>query len=254
MILLLDIGNTSTKIATYNAKTNKISNFKSYLSCKNKTISKILIYNKDKNIKFALVSSVVPGIYRVIKNTLMKNKIKVHELKDKIIKKKIKINLKKKFQVGSDRIANAIGSLNYYKKNCVILDFGTTTTFDIADMKNIYQGGIIAPGINLALKSLNKFTAKLPLISISNQKNVIGKDTKSAINSGVFIGYTCLINGILEKIRRQTKKKYLVVLTGGYSQIFKNTINLKTVINKNITLYGLGVVVNQNKKVFNEVR
>ncbi len=254
MILLLDIGNTSTKIATYNIKTNKLSNYKSYVSCKKKTVSNILVYNKNKNIKFVLVSSVVPSIYRIIKSTLKKSKIKVYELKDKIIKKKIKINLKKKFQVGSDRIANVIGSLNYYKKNCVILDFGTTTTFDIADMTNVYQGGIIAPGINLALKSLNKFTAKLPLISLSNQKNVIGKDTRSAINSGVFIGYTCLINGILEKIRSQTKKKYLVILTGGYSKIFKNKINFKTVINKNITLYGLGVIVNHNKKFFNEAR
>ena len=139
-----------------------------------------------------------------------------------------------------------------YKKNCIILDFGTTTTFDVADTPNIYQGGIITLGINLALKSLNQFTAKLPLIDISNQKKVIGKDTKSAINSGVYIGYSCLINGILEKIIKQTKKKYLVVLTGGYSKIFKKSIKFKSVVNKDITLYGLAIIVKQNKKVFNE--
>ena len=101
---------------------------------------------------------------------------------------------------------------------------------------------------------MSEFTAKLPLIKIFYQKNVIGKNTKSAINSGVYIGYSCLINGIIEKIIKQTKKKYLIVLTGGYSKIFKKNINYKTVVNKNITLHGLAMTAKENKKIFNEVR
>ena len=254
MILLVDIGNTSTKVATYDIKTNKVKNYSSFLTCKKNTILKIIKYKKNKKIKFSFISSVVPNIYKIIKKNLNKNKIKVFEFKDKKIIKNIKINVNKKLQVGSDRIANAIGSINYYKKNCIIIDFGTATTFDIALIKNIYEGGIIAPGINLSLRSLSELTAKLPLIKISYQKNVIGKNTKSAINSGVFIGYSCLINGIIEKIIKQTKKKYLVVLTGGYSKIFKKNINYKTVINKNITLHGLAITVKENKKIFNEFR
>ena len=254
MILLVDIGNTSTKVATYDIKTNKVKNYSSFLTCKKNTILKIIKYKKNKKIKFSFISSVVPNIYKIIQKKLNKNKIKVFEFKDKKIIKNIKLNVNKKIQVGSDRIANAIGSLNYYKKNCIIIDFGTATTFDVALIKNIYEGGIIAPGINLSLRSLSEFTAKLPLIKISYQKNVIGKNTKSAINSGVFIGYSCLINGIIEKIIKQTKKKYLVVLTGGYSKIFKKNINYKTVINKNITLHGLAMTVKENKKIFNEFR
>ena len=254
MILLVDIGNTSTKVATYDIKTNKVKNYSSFCTCKKNTILKIIKYKKNKKIKFSFISSVVPNIYKIIKKNLNKHKIKVFEFKDKKIIKNIKINVNKKLQVGSDRIANAIGSINYYKKNCIIIDFGTATTFDIALIKNIYEGGIIAPGINLSLRSLSEFTAKLPLIKISYQKNVIGKNTKSAINSGVFIGYSCLINGIIEKIIKQTKKKYLVVLTGGYSKIFKKNINYKTVINKNITLHGLAITVKENKKIFNEFR
>ena len=254
MILLVDIGNTSTKVATYDIKTNKVKNYSSFLTCKKNTILKIIKYKKNKKIKFGFISSVVPNIYKIIQKKLNKNKIKVFEFKDKKIIKNIKLNVNKKIQVGSDRIANAIGSLNYYKKNCIIIDFGTATTFDVALIKNIYEGGIIAPGINLSLRSLSEFTAKLPLIKISYQKNVIGKNTKSAINSGVFIGYSCLINGIIEKIIKQTKKKYLVVLTGGYSKIFKKKINYKTVINKNITLHGLAMTVKENKKIFNEFR
>ena len=82
MILLLDIGNTSTKLATYNIKTNQIKNYISFLTCKKNIISKVLFYNQNKNIKYALISSVVPSIYKIIKNTIKKNKIKVHELKD----------------------------------------------------------------------------------------------------------------------------------------------------------------------------
>jgi type III pantothenate kinase len=155
-----------------------------------------------------MTTSVVPKKYNFLKKTVIKKKIKIFEFKDKNILKDIKINLAKKNQVGSDRLTNAYGALNYYKKNCIIVDFGTTTTFDIADFRNIYQGGVIAPGISLSLTALNQFTAKLPLIKITKQKKVIGKDTKSAINSGVFLGYACLINGILNKIFHQTKKKY----------------------------------------------
>ena len=238
MILLIDIGNTSTKAATYNIKTNKLKNYASFLTCKKNITLKIINYIKNKRITHCLISSVVPAIYNTIKKNLIKNKIKVFEFKEKKIKKNIMINTAKKHQVGSDRIVNAIGSLNYYKKNCIIIDFGTATTFDLALTKNIYQGGIIAPGINLSLKSLSEFTEKLPLIKISYQ--------------GVYIGYSCLINGIIEKIIKQTKKKYLVVLTGGYSKIFKQNINYKTVINKNITLHGLATTVKGNKKIFNE--
>jgi len=254
MILLIDIGNTSTKVAIYDFRTNKVKNYASFLTCKENILLKINKYKKYKKIKYSLISSVVPNFYKIIKKSLSKNKIKVFEFKDKRIKKNIMINVTKKFQVGSDRIVNAIGSLNYYKKNCIIVDFGTTTTFDVALTKNIYQGGVIAPGINLSLSSLSKFTAKLPLIKIFRQKNVIGKDTRSAINSGVYIGYSCLINGIIEKIIKQTKKKYLVVLTGGYSRIFKKNINYKTVINKNLTIHGLAVTVKENKQIFYEDR
>ena len=252
MILLIDIGNTSIKIATYEAKRNKIKNTVCLPTHSNKSISLINHYIKKNNIKIILATSVVPKIYNSIKSSVTRKKIKIYEFKDKKIIKFIKINIKKKSQVGSDRIVNSIGALSCYKKNCIVIDFGTTTTFDIVESNNIYQGGVIAPGINLSLKALNKFTAKLPLIKISEQKNVIGKDTISAINSGVFIGYTCLINGIIEKIKKQTKKKYFIVLTGGYAKLLKKSINYKSIVNQDITLLGLVKVIKQNKEIFIE--
>ncbi len=252
MILLLDIGNTSIKFSIFDQNKNRIGKPFSCLTHSKKSIPIIIKYIKNKNIKFVLTSSVVPKVYNTLKKILFKKKVKIFECKDNNLKMNIKINLKKKSQVGSDRIVNSLGCLSFYKRNCIIIDFGTTTTFDIADKKNVYQGGIIAPGINLSLKALNRFTAKLPLINIKLQKKVIGKDTKSAINSGVFIGYTCLINGIIEKILKQTKKKYLVVLTGGYSKLFNKSLNYKSIINKDITLYGLSLIAKDNKEIFSE--
>ena len=253
MILLLDIGNTSTKSACYNLKKNKILKISSYLTKDKNLIPKIINECKKNKITKIMTTSVVPKKYNFLKRTVIKKKIKIFEFKDKNILKDIKINLAKKNQVGSDRLTNAYGALNYYKKNCIIVDFGTTTTFDIADFRNIYQGGVIAPGISLSLTALNQFTAKLPLIKITRQKKVIGKDTKSAINSGVFLGYACLINGILNKIFHQTKKKYLIILTGGYSSLFKSVIDFKSIVNQQITLYGLAKVVKQNKRLFSEI-
>ena len=137
MILLLDIGNTSIKIATYNVKTNKIRNYVSFFTSKKNVISKIIKYKNNKNIKYCFISSVVPSIFKMIKKNLSKKKIRVFEFKDIKIKKNILIKVNKKLQVGSDRIVNAIGALNYYKRNCIIIDFGTTTTFDVALSKNI---------------------------------------------------------------------------------------------------------------------
>ena len=111
-----------------------------------------LIKNKNTN-KFSLFSSVVPSVFNIIKNVLIKDfKIKIIELKKVNFNKIIKIKANQK-QVGSDRIANAVGSYYYYKSNCIIIDFGTATTFDIV-INGAYRGGIIAPGIKLSLETI----------------------------------------------------------------------------------------------------
>ena len=94
-----------------------------------------------------------------------------------------------------------------YKTNCIVVDFGTATTFDILTNKGVYEGGLITPGIGLSLSTLNSLTALLPLIKLRKTNKIIGKDTVSAINSGVYWGYVSLINGILEKIISEEDKR-----------------------------------------------
>ena len=175
-VLIGDIGNTITKICIIESNSFKI--MKTIFFSTNK-ISSINFLKKDlkkKNMhKVALFSSVVPRSKAMLGAFLkMKYAIKLKEIKDKNIKKIIKINIKDKNQVGSDRIANAVGVYKLYKSNCIVLDFGTATTFDVVTKNGIYNGGIIAPGINLSLKSLVSSADQIPAFSIIKQKKIIG--------------------------------------------------------------------------------
>ena len=240
--LVGDIGNTYTKLSVLNHKFDikKSYDMETSKLYKKKNIYKLFKKLSKKNLnKKVLFSSVVPRVFKIIKIYLKKKNYKTFEIKDLKIKKILKINIKNYNQLGSNRIANAIGSAN--AANCIIIDFGTATTFDILKDK-VYDGGVIAPGIDLSIKNLNKFTALLPLLNISNKQKKYGKNTKEALNAGFLWGYEGLVNNILNKIIIKSKKKYKIILTGGYAKLFKKFINKKTVIDKNITIKGIAKI------------
>ena len=245
MYLLGDIGNTEIKICLVN------SNYKilKKMILKTNSISyKYLDYNFSFFLKYStkiqkiLFSSVVPIAFKKIKLLISKKfKKKVFELKEININNFIQTKVNKK-QVGSDRIANTIGAINN-KENFIVVDFGTATTFDVI-IKNKYLGGIIAPGISLSLKTLSKKAYLIPKINFSKVKKVIGTNTSSAVKSGFFWGYCGLINNIIKLISRETNNSYKIILTGGLSHLFKNSLNVKTKIKKDLTIYGLYKLLN----------
>ncbi len=240
--LVGDIGNTLIKVSLLNEKFKIIySNSIKTHSIKNKNnLSKFFKKILKKNIhKKILFSSVDPKNFKILNNFLIKKKFKIFELKKFNIKKLIKINVKNINQVGSDRIANAIGSFYTYKGNSIVIDFGTATTFDIVRSPGVYDGGVIAPGVESSINNLKNQTALLPLIKLKNRINNYGKDTTQAMNAGFLWGYQGLIDNIIKQISSKSKKKYRIVLTGGYSEIFKKLIHQKTIINKNITIEGI---------------
>ena len=255
--LIGDIGNTATKICLIEINTFKIKKIIYFNS--NKIISKKFLSSKLKKIikknpinKIALFSSVVPSYQLILKKFLKKNyRIELKEIKEKAINKIVKINIKNKNQVGSDRIANAAGVYKKYKANCIVLDFGTATTFDVVTKKGIYNGGIIAPGLNLSIKSLSSSADQIPIFSIKKQKKVIGKNTLEALRSGFYWGYSGLINNIILKIENETKKKYKIIFTGGYADLFKASIIRPFEIDKNITIKGIIEIFKKNKKYLN---
>ena len=240
MYILGDIGNSETKVYLINPKNKIIRN----ISLTTKKISKEILNQKFrylvkdfKSIKKILFCSVVPKSFDLIKKFLSKNlKIKCYEVKE--LKLGSLINIKANFkQVGSDRLTNAISLLNN-KDNFIILDFGTATTFDIVTQKS-YRGGIIAPGIKISLNTLSDKATLIPQINLKQIKKVIGKDTISAVRSGFFWGYAGLIDNIINLIKKETGKSFKLVITGGFSDLFKNSIKTKVIQNKDITIKGL---------------
>ena len=240
MYILGDIGNSETKVYLINSKSKIIKN----ISLTTKKISKEILNQKFrylvkdfKSIKKILFCSVVPKSFDLIKKFLSKNlKIKCYEVKE--LKLGSLINIKANFkQVGSDRLTNAISLLNN-KDNFIILDFGTATTFDIVTQKS-YRGGIIAPGIKISLNTLSDKATLIPQINLKQIKKVIGKDTISAVRSGFFWGYAGLIDNIINLIKKETGKSFKLVITGGFSDLFKNSIKTKLKQNKDITINGL---------------
>ena len=240
MILLGDIGNTETKICVTNLSGKILKRFN--LTTKEINQKNIVKSFNKNQIKFdkitkILFCSVVPRSFKKIQFFLKKKvKIKIYEIKDLKLKKLLKIEANFK-QVGSDRIANAISVINN-KDNFIILDFGTATTFDVL-IKNIYKGGIISPGVRLSLNTLSDKATLIPKINLKQIKKVIGVDTTSAVRSGFFWGYAGLIDNIINLIIKETRKSFKVIITGGFSELFKNSIKTKVIHNKDITIKGL---------------
>lgn len=240
--LIGDIGNTSTKLSIFNSKFKIV---KSYHVDTVKLNRKIFLSNFFKKTikkdisKKILFSSVVPKTYQKIKRYLKKKNFICYEIKDLRIKKIIKTRVKKISQVGSDRLSNAIGSYVFYKKNSLIIDFGTATTFDIVKHPGIYNGGVIAPGINLSIMNLSTSTALLPVFKLKKMVKTYGKNTEQAMNAGFLWGYQGLINNIIKKISEKSKTNYKIILTGGYASHFKKYILKKSIIDQNITIKGV---------------
>ncbi len=240
--ILGDIGNTSTRVCVLNKKskitksifldTKKIF-IKGYVK---KKLTKIF---KKKIKSEILFSSVVPQAFKKIKHIYKDKKFKFFEIKQFDFKKMIRINIKNLNQLGSDRIVNSIEGKKF--KNCLIIDFGTATTFDI--VKNeIYEGGVIAPGVKLSIKNLSQATALLPMFNIKNKQKSYGKNTKDALNAGFIWGYEGLINNIINKITSKWKMNYKIILTGGYAIFFKKIIKKKVIVDQNITIKGISKV------------
>ena len=240
MLILGDIGNSVTKLFLVDSKDRILK--KISLPSKLMTDSilnkkfKFLI-NDFKKIEKILFCSVVPKNFNFIKRFISKRtKIRCYEIKD--LKLRSILNIKANFkQVGSDRLANAISLLSP-NKNFIILDFGTATTFDVL-VNNTYRGGVIAPGISISLNTLTDKASLIPKINLKKMKKVIGIDTNSAVRSGFFWGYAGLIDNIINLIKKETKKSYKVIITGGFSDLFKKSIKTKVIENKNITVKGL---------------
>jgi len=149
--------------------------------------------------------------------------------------------------VGADRLANAVGGHITYKKPLIIVDFGTATTFDVADGEGNYLGGAISPGINLSVEILHSATAMLPRIAVERPARVIGKSTTEAMQSGIFWGYVGLVEGMVQRITKEFGADLAVVATGGLAPLFVGVTPVIHHLDPEITMRGLVEIYRRNK-------
>ncbi len=211
--ILMDIGNSTMEIA--------VSDGEQFLKRKSIPTSKSNALGLRTDLKKAdrvIISSVVPEIDRIYSE--LENVTWVTYRNSPL-----KLDIETPSEVGSDRLVNAYGAIKTYGKNCIVVDSGTALTFCYVTTDNVYHGGVIIPGMRIASKALNEYTAKLPLIYVDPQENLIGKTTKKAVKSGLYFSYLDSITGLIRRFKAQDKNA-LVIGTGKGLDIFKDKIGL----------------------------
>ena len=244
-MIIIDVGNTNTVLAIY--INNKVKNIKR-IDSKDLKKFEYEINNyfkiKKKYLKnyffFCILSSVVPKLSIIVKKTSLKNNFIFFNLTAKNIPFNIKFNYDKK-SIGADRLANTVALVENKISNCLVIDFGTATTFDLIK-NNTYHGGLIFPGIIVSHNSLIKNAALLKKTKIIKLNKLIYNNTKNSIQSGFYWGYLSAINGIIIKLSKEYKFKPKIILTGGLAHIFKSKIIYDPKIKENLTLEGLGII------------
>ncbi|HWA63666.1 MAG TPA: type III pantothenate kinase [Caulobacteraceae bacterium] len=151
----------------------------------------------------------------------------------------IEIRIQKPSEAGADRLVNAIGAHISFPGPLLVIDSGTATTFDVVAADGGFEGGAIAPGINLSMQALHTAAARLPRVAIQKPPRVIGTDTVSAMQTGVFWGYISLIEGLVRRFKDEYGQPMTVVGTGGVASLFENATSVIDKWDHDLTIKGL---------------
>ena len=204
---------------------------------------------KREDISSAIISTVVPANLYTLK-TLCKKYFQCDPLiiGEPGIELGINIEIDRPDDVGADRLVNTVSAHQRYGGPLIIVDFGTATTFDVVGANGSYQGGIIAPGVNLSLEALHRAAARLPRIAVERPERIVGKGTIPAMQSGIFWGYISLIEGLVFRIRKEYENEMPVIATGGLSPLFARSTDVIEKTDKELTLKGLYTIYQLNSK------
>jgi type III pantothenate kinase len=158
----------------------------------------------------------------------------------------IEVRIQKPSEAGADRLVNAIGAHQAYPGALLIVDSGTATTFDVVAADGAFEGGAIAPGINLSMQALHSAAARLPRVAIQKPIRVVGKDTVEAMQSGVFWGYVGLIEGLVSRMKAEYHAPLTVIGTGGIASLFHGATLSIDHFNSDLTILGMLEIVRRN--------
>ncbi|MDQ7248104.1 type III pantothenate kinase [Dongia sedimenti] len=256
MLLCINANNTNVKFAVYDGekpvgdwrlKTEAGRTADQYVVWLNQLM--IMAGLDFKKITGAIIASVVPqAVFHLTMLCEQHLKTKPLVVGDPAVKLGIQVKMDIPVStVGADRLANAVGGHITYKKPLVIVDFGTATTFDVADGEGNYLGGAISPGINLSVEILHSATAMLPRIAVERPNRVIGKSTTEAMQSGIFWGYVGLVEGMVQRITAEFGADLAVIATGGLAPLFVGVTPLIHHLDPEITMRGLVEIYRRNK-------
>jgi len=248
MLLAIEQGNTNTLFAVHDGET-WIAQWRSATES-TRTADEYAVWLSQlfemnglsmKSLNGCIISSVVPQSIFNLRN-LSRRYLGVEPL---IIGENaelgVAVRIDKPSEAGADRLVNAIGAHIVYPGPLIVIDSGTATTFDIVAADGGFEGGIIAPGVNLSMQALHDAAAKLPRIAIQRpeRNRVVGTDTVSAMQSGVFWGYIGLIEGLIRRIKDERGEHLTVVATGGVVSLFEGATDMIDFFDPDLTIRGL---------------
>lgn len=162
----------------------------------------------------------------------------------------IRVSLPNVREVGADRLVNAVAGWHLLEGPHIAIDFGTATTFDIIGPDKSYDGGLIAPGINLSIRALYEAAARLPRIAVEppeRENSVIGRSTEQAMQAGVFWGYVGMIEGLVDRIRAELGRPVPVLATGGLAPLFAGHTDRIDRVEGDLTILGLRLIYERNR-------
>ncbi|NRG47181.1 type III pantothenate kinase [Bacillus sp. CRN 9] len=253
MIFVFDIGNTNMVLGVYEGdelkyhwriETNRHKTEDEY----GMIIKSLFEHEKlsFSDIDGIIISSVVPPIMF----TLERMCEKYFHIKPLVVGPGIKTGLNIKYdnpkEVGADRIVNAIAGIHVYGSPLIIVDFGTATTYCYINEHKQYMGGAIAPGIGVSTEALYSRAAKLPRIEIARPEGIVGKNTVAAMQSGILFGYVGQVEGIVRRMKEESKKTPTVIATGGLANLISKESNIIDVVDPFLTLKGLQLIYKRN--------
>ena len=204
---------------------------------------------KFEMLDACIISSVVPQSVFNLRN-LARRYLKVEPLViGENVDLGIPVRLEKPSEAGADRLVNAIGAHSVFPGDLIVIDSGTATTFDIVAADGGFEGGVIAPGINLSMEALHTAAAKLPRVAIRRPMKTIGRDTVGAMQAGVFWGYIALIEGLIARIKAEWGRPMTVVATGGVASLFQGATDAIDHFDSDLTIRGLLEIHRRNSGV-----
>jgi type III pantothenate kinase len=257
MLLTIDAGNTNIVFALFDEENREHFTQWRIATSAERTADEYFVW-LDQLIRHegldgrpvvgAIISTVVPRALFNLK-TLCRRYFDCDPLVvgDSQTKLGIEVKMPNPRGAGADRLVNAVGAHMDYPGPLILLDFGTATTFDVVDSDGAFLGGSFAPGINLSLEALHRAAAQLPTVAVARPTKVIGTDTVSAMQSGVYWGYLGLIEGITRQIQQEYGASMTTVATGGLAPLFAEATKAIDHVDQNLTVRGLVEIYFRNQ-------